>query len=177
MIRGHLCSRLEGTKMPFFFPNELIPYCPKCGEEMNLWGRPWNFLEGEEYRASWQREVDSIYNNKEDMQTVNTLNNGAIPELPVDAIIEVNSVITKDGPKTIAVGKLPSAVKGIILQMENFEELVVQAAITGSYHDAYLAFVANPLLTDEKQSKVILDEMLIAHQQYLPQFKDVINTL
>ena len=121
--------------------------------------------------------MDSIYNNKEDIQTVNTLNNGAIPDLPADAVIEVNSVITKDGPKPIAVGKLPSAVKGIILQMKNFEELVVQAAISGNYQDAYLAFVANPLLADEKQSKVILDEMLIAHQQYLPQFKDVIKTL
>jgi len=41
-------------------PEEMIPYCPKCGEEMNLWGRPWNFLEGEEYRAGWQRAVDFI---------------------------------------------------------------------------------------------------------------------
>lgn len=41
-------------------PEEMIPYCPKCGEEMNLWGRPWNFLEGKDYKESWQRAVDFI---------------------------------------------------------------------------------------------------------------------
>lgn len=41
-------------------PEEMIPHCPQCGMEMNLWGRPWNFLEGKDYRASWQRAVDFI---------------------------------------------------------------------------------------------------------------------
>ncbi|MUK89701.1 6-phospho-beta-glucosidase [Ornithinibacillus sp. L9] len=116
--------------------------------------------------------MDSIYNNKEDIQTVNTLNNGAISDLPDDAVIEINSMITKDGPKPIALGSLPYQVKGIIQQMKAFEELVIRAAITGSYYDAYLAFVMNPLLGDEKRSKVVLDELLEAHKEFLPQFKN-----
>ncbi|WP_284138983.1 MULTISPECIES: 6-phospho-beta-glucosidase [unclassified Virgibacillus] len=114
--------------------------------------------------------IDSIYNNREDIQTVNTRNNGAIPELPHDAIIEVNAVITKSGPKPIGIGPLPLSVKGLILQMKAFEELVIQAAVTGNYHDAYLAFVMNPLIADEKRSKVLLDEMLEANKTFLPQF-------
>ncbi|WP_188455026.1 6-phospho-beta-glucosidase [Virgibacillus oceani] len=114
--------------------------------------------------------MDSIYNNREDIQTVNTLNNGAIPDLPDDAVIEVNCVITKHGPRPLTVGPLPHTVKGIIYQMKAFEELVIRASITGDYNDAYAAFVMNPLIADEKRSKAMLDELLEAHKTYLPQF-------
>jgi len=115
--------------------------------------------------------MDSIYNNREDIQTVNTLNMGAISDLPDDAVVEINSIITKEGPKPIAIGSLPYAVKGIIQQMKAFEELVIRAAVTGNYNDAYLSFVMNPLVSDEKRSKVVLDELLNAHKEFLPQFQ------
>ncbi|MBU5467605.1 6-phospho-beta-glucosidase [Virgibacillus sp. MSJ-26] len=114
--------------------------------------------------------MDSIYNNKEDIQTVNTLNNGAISDLPDDAVIEANCVITNHGPEPVALGKLPSSIKGITLEMKAFEELVIEAAISGDYNDAYMAMVMNPLIKDEKLSKMMLDELLEAHKAYLPQF-------
>lgn len=114
--------------------------------------------------------MDSIYNNKKDIQTVNTTNNGAIPDLPSDAVIEVNSVITNHGPMPIAVGPVPATVKGLMYQMKAFEELVIRASLTGNYNDAYTALVMNPLIADEKRSKLMLDELLEAHKAFLPQF-------
>lgn len=114
--------------------------------------------------------MDSIYNNKEDVQTVNTVNNGAIPDLPDDAVIEVNCVITNHGPKPLAVGPIPAVVKGLMYQMKAFEELVIRASLTGNYNDAYTALIMNPLIADEKRSKLMLDELLEAHIAYLPQF-------
>ncbi|WP_077358803.1 6-phospho-beta-glucosidase [Virgibacillus halodenitrificans] len=114
--------------------------------------------------------MDSIYNNKKDIQTVNTRNNGAIPDLPNDAVIEVNSVITKNGPKPLVVGPLPSSIKGMVTHMKAFEEQVIQAGISGSYNDAYIAMLMNPLMQDEKGSKLVLDELLEAHKAFLPQF-------
>lgn len=115
--------------------------------------------------------MDSIYNNRGDIQTVNTLNNGAIPDLPNDAVIEVNCVITKQGPQPIVIGELPASVKGIIHQMKSFEQLVIRAAISGDYNLAYTALLMNPLITDEKLAKVMLDQLLEAHKEFLPQFK------
>lgn len=112
----------------------------------------------------------SIHNNSQDIQTVNTTNQGAIPSLPYDAVIEVNCIITKEGPKPIATGDLPPSIKGHVLQMKAFEELVIEAALSGNYEDAYLAFVMNPLIGNEKDAKQLLDELLEAHEQYLPQF-------
>lgn len=116
--------------------------------------------------------MDSIYNNKQDIQTINTLNNGAISDFADNAVIEVNCVITKDGPKPIAIGPLPIEIKAITLHLKAFEELVVRASISGNYHDAYLSFIINPLIADEKRSKILLDELLNSHKEFLPQFKE-----
>lgn len=114
--------------------------------------------------------MDSIYNDRGDIQTVNTLNRGAIHDLPEDAVIEANCVITKDGPRPLAIGSIPSPVKGMIQNMKAFEELTVQAALSGRYEDAYATFLMNPLIQDEKRAKALLDEMLQAHSKHLPQF-------
>lgn len=114
--------------------------------------------------------MDSIYNDRQDIQTVNTLNQGAITDLPANTVLEMNCIITKDGPKPISIGMLPTSVKGLILHMQAFEELVIKACMTGDYNDAYLAFIMNPLVADEKASKLLLDELLAAHEQDLPQF-------
>lgn len=114
--------------------------------------------------------MSSIYNNSQNIMTVNTLNNGAIVDFAEDAVIEVNCLITKEGPVPLTVGRLPQQIKADILMMKAFEEQVIKASISGDYRDAYLAFVMNPLIKDEKKAKVILDELLNAHKEYLPQF-------
>jgi 6-phospho-beta-glucosidase len=114
--------------------------------------------------------MDSIYNNNGDIQTVNILNQGAVVDLPYDSVVEVNAVITREGPKPITVGELPLSVKGIIQQMKAFEQLVIEAAISGEYLLAYQAMIMNPLVLNEKKAKMILDELLEAHKDYLPQF-------
>jgi 6-phospho-beta-glucosidase len=114
--------------------------------------------------------INSIYNDKRDIQPVNTRNNGAIASIPNDSAVEVNCVITKDGPKPIAVGDLPVAVRGLVQQIKSFERLAAETAVTGNYHTALLAMTINPLVPSDKIAKQILDEMLEAHEEYLPQF-------
>ena len=63
--------------------------------------------------------MNSLYHHSMDIQTVNTLNKGSIPDLPHDAVIEVNSVITKSGPIPLTVGKLPDSISGAVISMKN----------------------------------------------------------
>ncbi|WP_017548337.1 6-phospho-beta-glucosidase [Salinicoccus carnicancri] len=114
--------------------------------------------------------MDSLYNDRSDIQTVNTLNKGAVPELPYDSVVEVNAVITSHGPVPLSTEGIPIEVRGIMHQMKAFEELTIQAAISGTYHDAYRAFLMNPLIMHEGDSKVLLDELLKVHRDHLPQF-------
>jgi 6-phospho-beta-glucosidase len=114
--------------------------------------------------------ICSIYNDKRDIQTVNTQNNGAIASIPSESAVEVNCIITKEGPKPIAVGDLPVAVRGLVQQIKSFERVAAEAAVTGDYYTALVAMTINPLVPSDTIAKQILDEMLEAHKEYLPQF-------
>jgi len=115
--------------------------------------------------------ITSIYNDKRDIQPVNTINNGAIASIPADSAIEINCVITKDGPKPIAIGDLPVPVRGLVQQIKSFERVAAEAAVTGDYGTALLAMTINPLVPSDEVAQKILDEMLEAHKEYLPQFQ------
>lgn len=114
--------------------------------------------------------ISSIYNDKRDIQVVNTINNGAIRNFKDNQAVEVSSVITKNGPKPLSIGYLPDAVDGLVSQIKSFEMLAAKAAVYGDYNAAYLALCINPLIPSDDLAKTILDEMKEAHKDYLPQF-------
>lgn len=116
--------------------------------------------------------ISSIYNDKRDIQVVNTLNNGAIRNFRDDQAVEVSSVITKNGPKPLSIGYLPDAVDGLVSQIKSFEMLAAKAAVYGDYNAAYLALCINPLIPSDDLAKTILDEMMDAHKDYLPKFNN-----
>lgn len=119
--------------------------------------------------------ISSIYNDKHDIQPVNTVNRGAIASIPAESAVEVNCIITKDGPKPIATGDLPVAVRGLVQQIKSFERVAAEAAVTGDYETALVAMTINPLVPSDEIAKKILDEMLEAHREYLPQFFKSVN--
>ena len=115
--------------------------------------------------------INSIYNDKKDVQVVNTLNNGAIRDFREDSAAEMSCVITKEGPKPLSVGYLPVAVSGLVTEIKSFEILAAKAAVEGDYNAALQALCINPLIPSDDLAKTILDEMMEAHKEYLPQFK------
>ncbi|MCY7673873.1 6-phospho-beta-glucosidase [Bacillus safensis] len=119
--------------------------------------------------------ISSIYNDKHDIQPVNTVNRGAIASIPAESAVEVNCIITKDGPKPIATGDLPVAVRGLVQQIKSFERVAAEAAVTGDYETALVAMTINPLVPSDEIAKQILDEMLEAHREHLPQFFKSVN--
>lgn len=125
---------------------------------------------GAYYSDAAVRLISSIYNDKGDIQPVNTMNRGSIASIPDDSAVEVSCVITKDGPKPIVMGDLPVAVRGLVQQIKSFERVACEAAVKGDYDLAVLALTINPLVASDKIAKQIVDEMLEAHKKYLPQF-------
>jgi len=125
---------------------------------------------GAYYSDAAVRLIHSIYTDKRDIQPVNTINNGAIAGIPAESAVEVSCVITKEGPKPIVIGELPVAVQGLVQQIKSFERVAIEAAVTGDYNTALLAMTINPLVANDRVGKLILDEMLEAHKEHLPQF-------
>ena len=125
---------------------------------------------GAYYSDSACNLMDSIYNDKKDIQVVNTKNLSTIMGIDYDSVIECSCVITKSGPLPLTIGRLPNAINGLIQQIKSFEIATIESAVTGDRDKALLALSINPLSHSDRLSKVVLDEMLIAHKEYLPSF-------
>lgn len=121
--------------------------------------------------------VVSIHNDKRSEMVVSTRNNGAISDLPDDVVVEVSSIITGSGPVPMNWGSFEPSSKGLLQGMKSMELVTIEAAVTGNYGTALQAFTVNPLVPSGKLAKTILDEMLVAHKDHLPQFADKIAEL
>ncbi|WP_430481551.1 6-phospho-beta-glucosidase [Rossellomorea marisflavi] len=114
--------------------------------------------------------ISSIFNDKGDVQTLNVRNDGSITGIPDESAVEVNCIVTKEGPKPIHIGELPVAVSGLVQQIKSFERTAAEAAVSGSYEKALLAMTINPLVTSDSRAKPLLDELLDVHREFLPAF-------
>jgi 6-phospho-beta-glucosidase len=111
--------------------------------------------------------VDAIYNDRNEIHTVNVLNRGTISDLPCDAVIETNAVIGAGGARPLVIGKMPEKIAGLVSYVKTFERLVVKAAVNRSYEDALTAMISNPFINDYETAKAILDEFVAAHEPLL----------
>lgn len=115
--------------------------------------------------------ISAIYNNKREIHVVNVPNQGTTPDLPDDAVIETNAMIDSLGAHPLAYGRLPTSVRGLIQSVKAFEELTVEAAITGNKQTALLALSAHPLVPSVDIAEKILADYLAANRDYLPQYQ------
>ena len=114
--------------------------------------------------------IDAIYNNIDTFMVVNVPNRKVLPFLPDDAVIETACMVNASGIKSVTIEPPPKAVWGLISAVKNYEKLAVEAALTGCRDTALLALVAHPLVRDYDVAKPLLDELLEANREYLPQF-------
>ncbi|EPI00832.1 putative 6-phospho-beta-glucosidase [Enterococcus faecalis 13-SD-W-01] len=121
--------------------------------------------------------IASIYGNKETQIVVSAKNDGAVPDLPADCVVEVTAYVGAQGARNVAFGSLPTAERGWLQVMKNMELVTIEAAVTGDYGTALQAFTINPLIRSGKTAKRMMDELFIAHKEHLPQFKEAIEKL
>ena len=121
--------------------------------------------------------ISAIYNNKNSVMVVNTENQGAVSCLPDNCCAEVSCVISRKGASPIAFGEMPVSVSASLQLMKAMEQCTIQAALTGDYGILLQAFALNPLIPNGIEAKRVLDELLVAHEAYLPQFAEIISNL
>lgn len=132
---------------------------------------------GAHYSDAACETIASIYGNTNSHIVVSTRNLGAVPDLPADCVVEVSAHIGATGAQPIAFGPLKPAERGWLQLMKNMELCVCEAAVTGDYGLALQAFILNPQVVSGANCQRVLDELLLAHKKYLPQFADKIAEL
>ena len=98
-------------------------------------------------------------------------NNGAIPNMPADAMVEVPAYIGSEGPEVIRRGDIPLFQQGLMMQQLNSEKLLVEGCIEGSYQKVLEAFTLNKTVPSMNVAKAILDDMIEANEGYWPELK------
>jgi alpha-galactosidase len=104
----------------------------------------------------------------------NVRNDGCIPNLPDDCIVEVPGYVDKSGISIPRVGDLPLACAATLSASVNVQRMAVHAAVRGDLallkqamlHDPLVAAVCNP-----PEVWQMTDEMLVAQARWLPQYK------
>ncbi|MBT9169282.1 MAG: putative 6-phospho-beta-glucosidase [Syntrophomonadaceae bacterium] len=114
--------------------------------------------------------ISSIVNDKGDIHTLNVVNNGAILDLPEDAVVEIPCLVRREAVYPLSVGRLPLAVRGLVQAVKSYEQLTIEAALEGSYSKALQALLAHPLVPSFGLAKQVLDAFLGAQKDYLRQF-------
>ncbi len=103
----------------------------------------------------------------------NVVNNGVIANLPNDAIIEAPGYVDHNGISMALVGELPLGLAAVCNVSISVQRLAVEAAVHGDDLLLRQAFMMDPLVgavCNPKEIWQMVDEMLVAGEQWLPQY-------
>jgi len=116
--------------------------------------------------------IDAIENDKNEYHVVDVKNNCALDFMDKDDVVEVKCLVNKNGATPIKIKNFDNQyIIGLMRAVKAYEKLTVKAAITGDYDAALAALMVHPLIGDYVKAKGVLDEMLEANKEFLPQFK------
>jgi len=112
--------------------------------------------------------ASSLLNDTDDVQVVNTLNNGTLPFLADDAVIEVPAVVGADGARPLPVATLEPLYAGLVAHVTAYEELALEAALKGGSERVFQALLAHPLVGQISTAQELTDKLLAHNRAYLP---------
>ena len=107
----------------------------------------------------------------------NVVNNGVISNLDDDAIVEVPGYVDKNGVSIPKVGSLPLGCAAVCAQSINVQRLAAEAAVRADRNLLIQAMMLDPLtgaVCNTHEIERMVDEMLVAGEKWLPQYKDEI---
>ena len=111
----------------------------------------------------------SIAYNKAERYLVIVENNGAIPNLPDDAMVEVPAYVRSWGPEPVRRAPISTFYKGLIEEQLASEKLAVDAYFEHSYQKALEAIAVNKTIPSTTVARKILDDLIAANGDYWPE--------
>jgi alpha-galactosidase len=117
--------------------------------------------------------IHSMATGKPSVVYGNMPNQGAISNLPANAIAEVATLVDRNGPQLTTVGDLPPQLIGYMQPHVTQHELFIRAAMEGRRDHIYQAAMFDPLTAAILPLDKIVemcDELIAAHGDLLPKF-------
>jgi 6-phospho-beta-glucosidase len=125
---------------------------------------------GAYYSEAAAQLIASLHDGAGDLQVVDMRNDGAIPDLPDSAVVEIPARIDRDGAHAGPLAPLAPELRGLVQAAKAYEELAVAAARSGDRRTALRALIANPLVGEWAIAEPLLAALLDANRVHLPRF-------
>jgi 6-phospho-beta-glucosidase len=97
----------------------------------------------------------------------NVRNNGTLPNLPADAVIEVSCHVDATGATPLPTAPLAPDLAGLVSHVSGYEELAVEAAVHGGADRVFHALLAHPLVGQADKARQLTDRLLAANTEFL----------
>jgi 6-phospho-beta-glucosidase len=114
--------------------------------------------------------LGALFGDGADVQVVDVRNNGTIPGLPADTVIEVPAQVGPAGATPLPVPTLPAHQAGLIAHVAAYETLTAAAALSGDREVAFRALLTHPLIGQSGLAEQLLSDLLDANRRFLPAF-------
>jgi 6-phospho-beta-glucosidase len=122
------------------------------------------------YSEAAAQLIASLHSGTGDVQVVNVRNNGALPGLADEAVVEIPARIDRDGAHPAPLAAMAPEIRGLVQAVKAYEDLAVPAAIHGDRTLAEKALLAHPLVGRFSVARPLLAALLDANRAYLPRF-------
>ncbi|MER6343073.1 6-phospho-beta-glucosidase [Streptomyces sp. NPDC001595] len=101
-------------------------------------------------------------------QVVNVRNEGTLPFLPDDAVIEVPAAVrTPGGPAPLPVAPVDPLHAGLIAHVTAYEDLALRAALHGGRDRVFDALLAHPLIGQYAYADTLTDRLIAHNREHL----------
>ncbi|MFF5130249.1 6-phospho-beta-glucosidase [Streptomyces syringium] len=111
--------------------------------------------------------TSSLLRDTGDVQVVNTFNNGTLPFLPDDAVIEVPASVDARGAHPLPVRPVEPLFAGLIGHVTAYERLALEAAVKGGRDRVFEALLAHPLVGQIEYADRLTDDLLAHNREHL----------
>ena len=108
--------------------------------------------------------LSGLVGNTGQTRVVNVRNDGALPFLPDDHVIEVPARVGASGLDVLPIAPLDADIRGLISAVAGYERLALDAAVHGSRDAVLRAMQAHPLVLQFDRAEK-LTELLISHNR------------
>jgi len=105
------------------------------------------------------------------MKAVNMVNNGAIPNLPADMVVEVPADVDAGGLRACQMDPLPEGIIGLLRPHASIHKLLVEAFAEKSRNKVVQALLLDPTCRSYRAAVELVDEMIRLQKHILPPLK------
>jgi 6-phospho-beta-glucosidase len=98
---------------------------------------------------------------------INLRNDGTLPFLADDAVVEVPARVAADGVSPLPMPALDPMHRGLVAHVSAYEELALEAALRGGRERVFRALLAHPLVGQADVAETLTDRMIEANRRYL----------